>query len=230
MVMLLVSMTGRAKTLPRSGFVLQGAEARTQQAAPLCLALFHGGFRLSFPVLETNCLRLDELSKEDSNSLFELFSDSSVVEYYNLEAFTNISQASNLIELFNSRFKENSGIRWAIRLKETNELIGTCGFNTWDHKMKNAVLGYDLLPKYWGMGLTTEAVHRIVKAAFLGELSCGKLNRIQGDTVPGNSASESLLLKVGFKEEGIRRQSGYWKNQFHDLKCFGLIKSEYCEI
>ncbi|ALO34518.1 GNAT family acetyltransferase [Colwellia sp. MT41] len=185
---------------------------------------------MSFPTLETNRLRLDQLSKEDSNSLFEIFSDNSVVEYYDLEAFTELSQASNLIEFFNSRFKENSGIRWAIRLKETNQLIGTCGFNTWSPKMKNAVLGYDLLPKYWGKGFTTEAVHRIVKSAFSGDLSCGKLNRIQGDTVPGNSASESLLLKVGFKEEGIRRQSGYWKNQFHDLKCFGLIQSEYCEI
>ena len=185
---------------------------------------------MSFPVLETNRLRLDKLSKEDSNSLFELFSDNSVVEYYDLEAFTELSQASNLIEFFNSRFKENSGIRWAIRLKETDQLIGTCGFNTWSPKMKNAVLGYDLLPKYWGMGFASEAVHRIVKAAFSGELSCGKLNRIQGDTVPGNSASESLLLKIGFKEEGIRRQSGYWKNQFHDLKCFGLIQSEYTEI
>jgi len=47
------------------------------------------------------------------------------------------------------------------------------------------------------------------------------------DTVPGNKASEALLLNVGFKEEGLRRESGYWKNQFHDLKCFGLIKSEY---
>jgi ribosomal-protein-alanine N-acetyltransferase len=190
----------------------------------------HGEFSLSFPVLETKRLRLDQLSKEDSNSLFELFSDDSVVEYYDLNAFTELSQASNLIEFFNSRFIENSGIRWAIRLKETNRFIGTCGFNTWSPKMKNAVLGYDLLPEYWGMGFTTEAVHRIVKAAFLGDLSCGKLNRIQGDTVPGNSASESLLLKVGFKEEGIRRQSGYWKNQFHDLKCFGLIQSEYTEI
>jgi ribosomal-protein-alanine N-acetyltransferase len=78
---------------------------------------------LSFPVLESNRLRLDQLSKEDSNSLFELFSDNSVVEYYDLEAFTELSQASNLIEFFNSRFKENSGIRWAIRLKETNQLI-----------------------------------------------------------------------------------------------------------
>jgi ribosomal-protein-alanine N-acetyltransferase len=192
--------------------------------------IFHGGFSLSFPVLETNRLRLEKLSKDDSNSLFELFSDNAVVKYYDLEAFTEQSQASNLIEFFNSRFKENSGIRWAIRLKEINEFIGTCGFNSWSPKMKNATIGYDLLPKYWSNGFTTEAVHRIVKAAFLGELSCGKLNRIQGDTVPGNSASESLLLKVGFKEEGLRRQSGYWKNQFHDLKCFGLIRSEYSEI
>jgi len=192
--------------------------------------VYHGAVALVFPVLETNRLRLDKLAKDDSNSLFELFSDISVVEYYDLVAFTELSQARNLIEFFNTRFKDNTGIRWAIRLKETNQLIGTCGFNTWSPKMKNAVIGYDLLPKFWGKGYTTEAVHGIIKSAFLGELSCGELNRIQGDTVPGNLASESLLLKVGFKEEGIRRQSGYWKSQFHDLKCFGLIKSDYSEI
>jgi ribosomal-protein-alanine N-acetyltransferase len=190
----------------------------------------YGVFRLLFPVLETNRLRLDKLTSADSNSLFDLFSNNSVVEYYNLEAFTERSQAINLIAFFNYRFKDNSGIRWAIRLKKTNQLIGTCGFNTWSSKMKNTVIGYDLLPNFWGNGFTTEAVNRIVKSAFSGELPCGKLNRIQGDTVPGNSASEAVLLKVGFKEEGIRRQSGYWKNQFHDLKCFGLIKSEYREI
>ena len=185
---------------------------------------------MSFPALETSRLRLIELTNDDSYDLFELFSDDSVIKYYDLEAFTEIYQATNLINLFNSRFRENSGIRWAIRLKETDSLIGTCGFNTWSLKMKCAVIGYDLLPKYWGLGLATEAVHRIVKAAFEGELPCGEINRIQGDTALGNSASESLLLKVGFKEEGIRRQSGYWKNKFHDLKYFGLIKSEYSEI
>ncbi|TMP77223.1 N-acetyltransferase, partial [Pseudoalteromonas phenolica] len=34
----------------------------------------------------------------------------------------------------------------------------------------------------------------------------------------------------GFREEGIRRASGYWKGDFHDLKCFGLIKPEFIEI
>jgi len=66
-----------------------------------------------------------------------------------------------------------------------------------------------------------------MKAAFSGALPCGPLNRIQADTVPGNHASERLLIRLGFKEEGLRRQSGYWKHAFHDLKCFGLLKSEF---
>jgi len=183
-----------------------------------------------FPEFETSRLKLTMLVDEDANSIFKLFSDDLVIKYYDLEAFDDLSQASKLIDFFNSRFNERTGIRWAIRLKKTNQLIGTCGFNTWNIKMKNAVIGYDLRPSFWGKGFTTEAVQRIIKAAFSAELPCGELNRIQGDTVPGNTASDSLLLKVGFKEEGTRRQSGYWKNQFHDLKCFGLIRSEYSEI
>lgn len=186
---------------------------------------------MQFPELDTPRLKLTALvDDDDANSIFQLFADNSVIEYYDLEAFTELAQASNLIDFFQTRFNENSGIRWAIRIKYSNKLIGTCGFNTWNPKMKNAVIGYDLLPEFWGKGYTTEAVHGIVKAAFLGDLPCGELNRIQADTVPGNDASESVLRNVGFKEEGLRRQSGYWKNQFHDLKCFGLIKSEYGEI
>jgi ribosomal-protein-alanine N-acetyltransferase len=185
---------------------------------------------VQFPNLETSRLKLTRLSLDDAESVFNLFSDESVVKYYNLEAFKELSQSTKLINFLNSRFDEKTGIRWAIRLKETDQLIGTCGFNTWNSNMKNAVIGYDLLPIFWGKGFTAEAVNIIVKSAFSGELPCGALHRIQGDTVPGNIASESLLLKVGFKEEGIRRQSGYWKNKFHDLKCFGLLKSEYSEI
>lgn len=180
-----------------------------------------------FPELTTPRLTLTKIEETDSQQIFELFSDEAVVKYYDLEAFDNQSQAINLIKAFDSRHEQKLGIRWAIKLKNTDELIGTCGFNSWNVKMKNAVIGYDLMPAYWGKGITSEAVHCIVQAAFNGELICGKLNRIQGDTVLGNLASESLLMSVGFKEEGVRKESGFWKNEFHDLKCFGLIKSEY---
>lgn len=182
---------------------------------------------MTFPQLETSRLYLTALDSKDKNSIFQLFSNDSVVEYYDLEAFTDLTQAADLIAFFQSRFIDETGIRWAMRLKDNNQLIGTCGFNTWSPKMKNAVVGYDLLPEYWRKGYAVEAVYKIIEAAFSGTLPCGALHRIQADTVIGNTASESVLLKLGFIEEGIRRQSGYWKQQFHDLKCFGLIKLEF---
>lgn len=182
---------------------------------------------MQFPELETPRLKLAQLSEDDTDDVFRLFSDEAVVAYYDTEAFKEPEQASQLINMFNTRFEKSTGIRWAIRLKGTNKFLGTCGFNVWNLRMKNAVIGYDLLQTHWGKGYTTEAVHEIIKSAFSGKLACGELNRVQADTVPGNSASEAVLLKIGFKEEGLRRESGFWKNQFHDLKCYGLIKSEF---
>jgi len=178
---------------------------------------------LSFPELTTERLALTALTSADASAIFALFSDHSVVEYYDLEAFTELSQASRLIEMFQGRFREHAGIR----LTGDGSLIGTCGFNRWQPAMKSALIGYDLLPQFQGKGYMTEAVHCTVQAAFSGLLACGEVNRIQADTVPGNHASEAVLRKVGFQLEGIRRQSGYWKNRFHDLKCFGLLRSEY---
>ena len=96
--------------------------------------------------------------------------------------------------------------------------------------MRSTTIGYDLNRKYWGQGIITEALIPIIQSAFAGMLPCGDINRIQADTVPGNIASEKVLKKLGFKEEGLRRQSGFWKNAFHDLRCFGLLKDEFHNI
>jgi [ribosomal protein S5]-alanine N-acetyltransferase len=185
---------------------------------------------LTFPALETERLLLTELQDDDEPEIFTLFSNPSVVEYYDLAAFTEPGQAGNLISLFKSRYTEQAGIRWAIRLKATGKLIGTCGFNSWNSKMQNAVIGYEVLPAFWGRGYASEAIRTIVEIAFAGDLACGKLHRIQADSIPGNDASETLLRRIGFKEEGLRRECGYWKNKFHDLKCFGLLRSEFISI
>ncbi|WP_455210027.1 GNAT family N-acetyltransferase [Kaarinaea lacus] len=185
---------------------------------------------MQFPSLSTDRLLLDELKSEDSELLYRHFANKDVVEYYDLEAFSNIDQALSLIQLFKKRFDESLGIRWAIRLKNNGKFVGTCGFNSWNPKMKSSVIGYDISRDCWGNGYATEALREIIRFGFSGSLPCGVLNRIQGDTVPGNGASEAVLKKLGFKEEGLLRESGYWKGHFHDLKCFGLIKSEYSEI
>ncbi|MEJ2407349.1 MAG: GNAT family protein [Candidatus Thiodiazotropha sp.] len=182
---------------------------------------------MNFPEISTDRLRLNEIGEDDAKALFQHFSNKEVVEFYDLEAFEQLEQAQKLIALFKQRFDDALGIRWAIRMKNSDRFIGTCGFNSWNQRMKSTVIGYDISREFWGHGYATEAIHGIVNAAFSGDLPCGRINRIQADTLPGNFASEAVLSKVGFKEEGLLRESGYWKGRYHDLKCFGLIRSEY---
>ena len=182
---------------------------------------------MNFPILISERLELCEIGIEDRDSIYEIFSNEEVVKYYDLEVFKDAQQSINIIKLFKSRFEESLGIRWAIRFRGEDKCIGTCGFNSWSTPMRSAVIGYDLNRLYWGQGIITEALFAIIQCAFSDERPCGHINRIQADTVPGNIASEKVLLKLGFKEEGLRRQSGYWKNTYHDLKCFGLLKEEF---
>jgi len=178
------------------------------------------------PVIQTNRLYLDAISDQDIEALYDLFSQKQVVKYYDLPAFTSIDQAHKLRHLDKQRIETGTGIRWAIRLQRGGKLIGTCGFNSWNERCHSAVVGYDLHPNYWRKGISSEAVSAIIEVAFSGQLPCGHIHRIQADTIPGNQASERLLTKLGFVEEGLRHDAGYWKEQYHDLKCFGLLNKK----
>lgn len=182
---------------------------------------------VQFPELATSRLTLNEISSDDKDAIHAIFSDQKVVEFYNVDAFTSKKQSLDLINFFNQRFEKREGIRWAIRLKESGELIGTCGFNSFNTNMRNAVIGYELAFHHWGKGYTTEALNAIIALAYSDNSPFGELYRIQAATMLGNDASESVLKKLGFREEGIRRASGFWKNEYHDLKCFGLLKPEF---
>lgn len=181
---------------------------------------------MEFPTLSTSRLRLDKLTNDDALALLSIFGDEKVVEYYDAEVYKSEEQALTLIDFFNGRFTASAGIRWAIRLKGTDTLIGTCGFHSVSASMKSAGIGYELAFEQWGKGYAMEALKQVITFAYSDASFFNGLYRIQADTMDGNLASEALLKKLGFKEEGIRRGAGFWKGGFHDLKCFGLLKSD----
>lgn len=182
---------------------------------------------MNFPVLKTERLELRQLTQQDVDAVYAIFSDSDVVRYYDLAPFEEKKQAARIIDFFQQRWQSRAGIRWGIYFSGENACIGTCGLNSWDKNMHSATIGYDLNKAHWGKGIATEAVSEILNTTFSKESPFDYINRIQADTIPGNDASERVLIKLGFKEEGLRRQSGYWKNRYHDLKCFGLLREEF---
>jgi ribosomal-protein-alanine N-acetyltransferase len=54
-----------------------------------------------------------------------------------------------------------------------------------------------------------------------------RVNRVEALIDLGNAASRSLLEKLGFVQEGIRREYGYWKDRFRDVRSFALLRRDW---
>jgi len=178
-----------------------------------------------FPLLETDRFVLREIKQEDSSDIFHYFSLDEVTKFYDVESFTSVEQAEELIQRWNDRFKKEQAIRWGITLKSENKVIGTCGFHGWAKNHYKAHIGYELAPEYWGQGYMTEVVKKIIEFGF-NHLA---LNRIEAYVEPKNTGSRKLLENIGFREEGILKEHYYWKNQFVDTVIYALLKKQFLD-
>lgn len=175
----------------------------------------------NFPQLETEKLILRAAVPSDAEALFRVFSDEEVTRYHDIETVTELQQIDRLISRWAERFRTQSGIRWGIAQKQDNTLIGSCGYRYVNPF--TAEIGYELAKTHWRQGIMTDALEAVIRFGFEQQ----NLNRIEATVLPDNIASIKLLRKLSFIEEGTLREYGYWKNQFHDLKMFSLLKKEY---
>ena len=54
-----------------------------------------------------------------------------------------------------------------------------------------------------------------------------QINRIEAQVHPQNLPSIQALEKLGFLREAYQRQAGYWRDNYHDLLQFALLRSEF---
>jgi len=54
-----------------------------------------------------------------------------------------------------------------------------------------------------------------------------RLNRVEACPFAENTASNALLLKLGFRHEGNLRQRVFFRGRFVDQYCYSLLKSEW---
>lgn len=174
-----------------------------------------------FPTLETERLILREITKEDTEGIFACFSNDEVTRYYGQETLQNLKQAEDFIEFFRKNYHDKRGIRWAIERKEDKGIIGTIGFNAWLPKHKRAEIGYELHPNHWRKGYTSEAVLAILTYGF----DVMELTRVGAIVFKENEASQNLLTKIGFQEEGILKKYMYQNGVAHDTYVYSLLKA-----
>jgi len=175
-----------------------------------------------FPEFSTTNLHLRELTPSDAEAVHRIFADEEVTRFYDLDTFSDIRQATELIRHQRIRFDNGEGIRWGITQQQNNIVIGTVGI-IFNQSNLSGGLGYDLARPYWRRGIMTEALRIIIRYSF----SSLRLNRLQALVVPGNEASIGLLLKLGFSLEGLLREYAFFKGRYNDLLCYSLLRREF---
>jgi len=113
--------------------------------------------------------------------------------------------------------------RLAITLRVEGRLIGNCGIRLESADSRQANIGYEIAPGYWGEGYASEAVRAMVAFGF-GEL---RLHRIWARCVAENVASYRVLEKVGMRREERLREEEWMKGRWWDILVYGILDYEW---
>ena len=184
-----------------------------------------------FPTIVAKRLVLRKFVSSDANAVYDIFSNDNVTEFYDIDSFTSLDQATTFVNTRISLSEEGGkrGFRWAICMKSAPDVvIGSCGFHAVNKSFSSIEIGYELNEPHWGKNLAFEAVDAMLNYCFIANFPF-QINRITANTNLDSTRSIKLLSKLGFQEEGILRQYGFWKNRFHDVRLFSLLRSEWKE-
>lgn len=110
-----------------------------------------------------------------------------------------------------------------VLLNEKNQSIGLVSLHTFDNRHLIFNYGISLLEKYQGKGYAFEAVNLLLNYMFYHN----KYFKCLAKTYSFNKSSIALQRTVGFKMEGILKDSYYSKGEFIDVYLWGIDKNSF---
>lgn len=145
-------------------------------------------------IAETNRLILRIWGYEDIKDYAQIISDPEVMKFIGNGLAQNLQEAELYITKCIEVFAENGWSRFAVINKETNKLMGFCGFANYNNELD---FGWRFAKKFWGKGYGTEAAKVVLE---LG-IKTYKFQRIVCIVYPENKASIRIIEKIGMKFE-----------------------------
>lgn len=107
---------------------------------------------------------------------------------------------------------------------ETNELIGSVGFDKIKDVSRSAVLGVFIGDdKYRSNGYGTEAIKLLLEYGF----KYLNLHSIKLTVLDVNARAYKCYVKCGFKETGRDREAMYLNGKYHDVIHMDILESEF---
>lgn len=177
------------------------------------------------PELITDRLTLRRMLVSDCGDMFEYASRNDVTQYLTWNPHPDRTYTREYLEYLGNRYAAGMFYDWAIVYEPDCKMIGTCGFTSFNCSSDSAEVGYVLNPDYWGKGIATEALERVLRFAF-EEL---KLHRVEAHFMQNNDRSRHVMEKVGMQFEGFLRESMLVKGNYVTVGICSILASEWAE-
>lgn len=175
-------------------------------------------------VLETERLRLRDFGEDDWRAVLAYQQDSRYLRFYEWSQRTP-EEVRSFVDLFIAQQRETPRVRFqlAITLRATGRLIGNCGIRMEGSRAREADIGYELDPDFWGHGYATEAARAVVGWGF----SHLRLHRITAWCIAENAGSVRVLERLGMRQEGRLRDKEYFKGRWWDALSYAILEEEW---
>lgn len=176
--------------------------------------------------IKTDRLILRKYRKTDAKDVFEAWTgDKAVTRYMTFTPHESKEQTADTLEKWCTLYTRDNVYLWAIQMGD--KVIGNINVVTISNTLESCEVGYCLGVKYWGQGIMTEAAQAVIDFLFR---QVG-VNRIELSHAVGNPSSGRVAEKCGMKYEGTKREAFKSPDgKFCDLKCYGIVKSDWQKI
>lgn len=176
----------------------------------------------TFPILRTDRLTLREIRLSDAYPIFKMRASGRVNQFIARQNMPELADAEKLVERTIQAFENKMAIGWAGILRDSNEIIGTCGFNQIDFQNKRAEIGGEMAVEFWGKNIAQEAVEAIIQFGF-EKLD---LHTIEAKVSPENRSAIFILEKLGFRKEAHFVDRIFFDGNYFDMAIYTLISNK----
>jgi [ribosomal protein S5]-alanine N-acetyltransferase len=170
-------------------------------------------------ILTTERLQLREVEDSDWHVVFAYQSDSRYQRFESPKYDLQKDVQRLMREFIHWQHEQpRRKFQLAITLRADCTLIGTCGIRKVRVNAREAELGYELNPNFWGQGYATEAARAMLTFGF----ETLHLQRVWAQCIAENEASARVMERIGMCQERRMLKHTWMQDQWWDMLRYGI--------
>lgn len=173
--------------------------------------------------INTDRLVLRAFRMEDAEPMYRNWaSEDAVTRFLTWPTHTGVDVTRRVLESWCAQNGNPQIYQWAIELKSLKEPVGSISAKI-DDRTASVTVGYCIGSRWWGQGITSEALSALV-SFFFEQVGANCVNACHD---PRNPNSGKVMKKGGMTYEGTWRRGGVNNQGICDECWYSILREEY---